>query len=223
MPTNKNYVNANANSNTHISLSIAGIICVIIVLILLIFMLKNNVLDNFIVFLDDNIIPKDCYNYLVTDGAKFYLLDTRKLYDDQTNPRPFSTRNSALEYLKGIGCASSIPFVNLFEKKKKNEDPTVSYERECNHNVAPNLFDLDICNTYGEDLDLASATGFAKLNKIESDRAQYANYNVELCMIDKAIKTDPLLNDSQFKQYFSKYFDRLNDNIDKQFLYVSST
>jgi hypothetical protein len=209
-------------ANTHISVSRAGIICVVIVLALLIFILKKNVLDNFIVFLDENVIPSDCYNYLVTDSKQFYLLDTRKLYDEQTNPMPFSTRESAIAYLKGIGCSTAIPFINLLKKKKKDDDPTVSYERECNIKVAPNLFDLDICNTYGEDYDLASAASFAKINKIESDRSQYANFNVETCMIDRAVKMDPELDDTNFKQYFSTYFDRLNDNIDEQFLYVSS-
>ena len=179
-------------------------------------------LDSFVVFLDENVIPKDCYNYLVTDGSKFYLLDTRKLYDGKTNPRPFGTRDSAIEYLKNIGCATNLPFVDLLVKGKNPEDPTVSYQRECNRKVAPHLFDLDICNTYGKDLDVSSAGGFAKVNKIETDRAQYANYDAETCMIKRAVKTDPALDDAHFKQNFSKYFNQLNDTIDKQFLYVSS-
>jgi hypothetical protein len=149
------------------------------------------------------------------------LLDTRKLYDGETNPRPFASRDAAVEYLKTNGCDLNIPLVNMLQKKK-NEDPTVSYQRECNRKVAPHLFDLDICNIYGEDRDVSSAAGFAKVNKIESDRAQYANYDVESCMIDRAVTTDPALDDAHFKTYFADYFNRLNDTIDKQYLYVTS-
>ena len=203
--------------NIHIS----GIICVIILLAALIWFLKTNVLDNFVVFLDEQVIPNDCYNYLVTNGSKFFLLDTRKLFDGNTNPRAFDTREAAIEHLKQIGCNTDLPFVNI-RQKKKNEDPTVSYQRECNRKIAPHLFDLDICNIYGSDNDVSSAAGFAKINKIESDRTQYANYDQETCMIDRAVKTDPALDDKHFKQYFADYFDRLNNTIDQQYLYISS-
>ena len=60
-------------------LNIAGICVIIIVLLFLIFILRSNTLDNFIIFVDDVIIPTSCYDYLVTNGKNFFLLNTKKL------------------------------------------------------------------------------------------------------------------------------------------------
>lgn len=202
--------------------NLAGLICVIIVLCVLAYFIKTGMLDTFIVFLDEKVIPGDCYNYLVTDGTKFYLLDTRRVFDGATNPRPFKTHDAAVKFLKDSNCETNIPFVDLLVKKRNPADPTVSYQWECNRQVAPQLFDLDICNMYGNDNDISSAKSFAKINKIESDKAQYANYDLETCMISKAVGRDPELDDSKFKKYFSDYFNRMNDQIDEKFLYVTS-
>ena len=61
----------------------------------------------------------------------------------------------------------------------------------------------------------------SKVNKIESDRAQYSNYDLESCMIDRASKEDPKLDDTHFKAYFSQYFNRMNSNIDEKYLYIT--
>ena len=50
----------------------------------------------------------------------------------------------------------------------------------------------------------------------------FADYNIETCMINKVMNEDPKLDDSNFKTYFSKYFDTLNSNIDEKFLYVTN-
>lgn len=200
--------------------NLVGIIVVVIILLLLIYFLKNRVIDNFIVFLDDIVIPTTCYNYLVTNGKNYFLLNTKKMLDGVTNPLQFNTKAEAINYLKYNKCPSNIPFVNLLENKKV-EDPTVSFQRECNIKVAPNLFDLDICGTYGSDNDTLTGKYISKLNKIENDRAQYSNYDLETCMIDRATKEDPKLDDTNFKDYFAKYFDRMNSNIDEKYLYIT--
>jgi len=201
-------------------ISLTGIIVIIIVILIIVWLVKNNVLDNFVVFLDEKVIPSHCYNYLLTDGNKFYLLDTHRIYDDM-NPLIFNTKQDAQDFLKQKNCEVNLPFINLLGKKKL-VDPTVTLDRECNKQIAPHLFDLDVCNTYGSDLDVSSASSFAKINKIETDKAQYANYDAETCMINKAIKENPDLDDKNFKQNFAQYFDRMNNNIDKQFLYITS-
>ena len=200
--------------------NLVGIIVVVIILLLLIYILKSRVIDNFIVFLDDVVIPTTCYNYLVTNGTNYFLLNTKKILDGVTNPLQFNTKTEAINYLKNAKCPSNIPFVNLLEHKKL-EDPTVSFERECNKKVAPNLFDLDICGTYGSDNDTLTGKYISKLNKIENDRTQYSNYDLEACMIDRATKEDPKLDDTHFKAYFAKYFDRMNSNIDEKYLYLT--
>jgi hypothetical protein len=200
--------------------NIVGIIVVVIFLILLIYLLKSRVIDNFIVFLDDVVIPTTCYNYLVTNGANYFLLNTKKILDGVNNPLQFNTKAEAINYLKNAKCPINIPFVNLLVHKKI-EDPTVSFQRECNKKVAPNLFDLDICGTYGSDNDTITGKYIEKLNKIENDRTQYSNYDLESCMIDRATKEDPKLDDTHFKDYFAKYFDRMNSNIDEKYLYIT--
>ena len=201
-------------------LNTPGVIVIIIMLIYLIYILRGDTIDNFIVFLDDIVIPDTCYNYLVSNGKKYFLLNTKKMLDGVSNPLSFNTKEDAISYLKTSKCPENIPFVDLVMRKKL-EDPTVSYQRECSKKVAPKLFDLDTCGTYGSDNDTLSGKYISKLNKIENDKKQYSNYDIEACMIDKAITEDATLDDSQFKDYFAKYFDRLNSNIDEEYLYIS--
>ena len=40
-------------------------------------------------------------------------------------------------------------------------------------------------------------------------------------MINKANTEDPILEDTNFTDYFARYFDRLNSNIDEEYLYIS--
>ena len=40
-------------------------------------------------------------------------------------------------------------------------------------------------------------------------------------MINSATDTDPELDDTNFKDYFAKYFDRMNSNIDEKYLYIT--
>ena len=202
-------------------LNSAGIVVIIIILVFLIYLLRSKAVDNFIVFVDDVIIPASCYNYLVTNGSKFFLLNTKKMIDGTTNPLTFNTKLEAQNYLKKIKCPVNLPFVDLV-MRKKNDDPTVSYERECSKKVAPNLFDLDVCGIYGTDNDTLTNKYLAKLNKIETDKKIFADYNVETCMMDKVMKEDPSLDDTNFKTYFAQYFDTINSNIDEKFLYVKN-
>ena len=201
-------------------LNTAGLIVVILLLIFLIYILRNKGLDNFIVFIDNVIIPKTCYNYLVTNGRDFFLLNTNKILDGVTNPLKFNNKENALKYLRDLKCPDTIPFVDLVMRKKL-DDPTVSYQRECGKKVAPNLFDLDICGSYGSDYDTLTGKQISRVNQIENDKKLYSNYDIESCMIDKATTEDQELDDTNFKDNFAKYFDRLNSNIDQKYLYLT--
>jgi len=44
---------------------------------------------------------------------------------------------------------------------------------------------------------------------------------METCMINKAVIEDPKLDDTHFKEYYAKYFDRMNSEIDEQYLYIT--
>jgi hypothetical protein len=202
-------------------LNLAGIILIIVILILLIYLLRSKALDNFIVFVDNVVIPTSCYNYLVTNGKQFFLLNTKKMIDGISNPLTFNTKLEAQNYLKKIKCPENIPFVDLV-MRKKNDDPTVSYERECNKKIAPNLFDLDVCGKYGTDNDTLTNKYLARLNQVETDKNLFPDYNMENCMMDKVMKEDPALDDTNFKTYFAQYFDNMNSNIDEKYLYITN-
>jgi len=197
-----------------------GIIVIIIIMIFLICILRNKSLDSFIVFLDDILIPTSCYNYIVTNGKQFFLLNTNKILDGVTNPLSFNSKQEAVKYLKDSQCPDNIPFVDLV-MRKKSDDPTVSFQRECSKKVSPNLFDLDICSVYGNTDDTLSKSYLTKINNIKNDKNIYANYDIETCMINKVATEDPELDDTNFKDYFATYFDRMNSHIDEQYLYVS--
>ena len=201
-------------------LNTAGIIVTILLLIFLIYILSNKTIDNFVVFLDDIVIPSTCYNYLVTNGKNYFLLNTNKILDGVTNPLTFNNKNDAINYLKNLKCPENIPFVDLV-MRKKIDDPTVSFQRECGKKTAPNLFDLDICSAYGSDYDTTTGKKISKINQIENDKNIYSNYDIETCMINKATTNDTELDDTHFKDYFAKYFDRMNSHIDQKFLYIS--
>jgi hypothetical protein len=149
-------------------LNTAGIIVTILLLIFLIYILRNKVLDNFIVFLDDLVIPTTCYDYLVTNGKNFFLLNTNKILDGVTNPLTFNNKIDAINYLKASKCPDNIPFVDLVMRKKL-DDPTVSLQRECSKKIAPNLFDIDVCGAYGSDYDTLTGKTLSKLNQIENE------------------------------------------------------
>ena len=202
-------------------LNIAGLCLVILLLVFLIYFLQSKTLDNFIIFVDDVVIPTSCYDYLITNGNKFFLLNTKKIIDGVTNPLTFNTKEDANAYLKNSKCPTNIPFVDLV-MRKKNDDPTVSYERECNKKVAPNLFDIDVCGKYGSDNDILTNKYMSKINQIENDKKIFSNYNNETCMMETVMKENPELNDSNFKNYFAKYFNNVNSNIDEMFLYVTN-
>lgn len=200
----------------------SGILIIIIILFFLLCFLRSKSLENFITLANNAIIPSNCYNYLVTNGTKFFLLNTKKVIDDISNPLVFNTKHDAMAYLNTINsCPNKIPFVDLV-MKKNNNDPTVSYERECNKKVAPNLFDIDICGKYGKDNNILTNKYLNRLNEIQNDKNTFADYNVQTCMMDKVMKDEPQLEDSNFKNYFSKYFDNLNSNIDEKYLYITN-
>ena len=201
-------------------LNIAGILVVIILLIFLIYFLRSKSLDTFIVFLEDIVIPSTCYDYLLYNGKNYFILNSKKIIDGISNPIQFNSKEDAKSYLNSLNCPDNIPYVDLV-MRKNIDDPTVSYQRECSKKVAPNLFDLDVCGIYGSDNDTSTSNRIALINKIENDKKIYSNYDIETCMINKAVSEDESLDDINFKSNFAQYFDRLNSNIDEKYLYVS--
>ena len=127
-------------------LQVEGIICVVVVLIILVYLIRNKTMENFIVLLEGVIIPKNCPNYLVTDGTFYYLMNTRLPYDGVNNPLKFESYQEANNYLSQNKCPS-LEAVNLVVSKNKG-DPTDSYEKVCAKDIANKVFDDDVCNHY---------------------------------------------------------------------------
>ena len=137
----------------------------------------------------------------------------------------FKTKKLALDYLVKSKCPINIPYVDL-AMNKKLDDPTISFQRYCNHKIAPNVFDVQICSDYGIDNNTLKGKHITDVNEIrndiKNDKKVYANYDAETCMIDRVINDDPSLDDTNFKTNFQQYFDRLNTHIDEKFLYLTA-
>ena len=206
--------------------NIIGILVIIIILILLYYFLKNKSLDNFIVFVDDVVIPKSCWEYLVTNGEDYFLFNSKMLVDGIKNPLKFSSKQLALNYLESNKCPTNIPFIDLVNRKKK-DDPTVSMQRQCNVKTAITNFDADTCNFYNNNEEynkkkiVNNNLTLTELKNKQKERKVYTNYNTEQCMIENAINDNPDLDDASFNTNFKAYFNRLNTNIDESFLYIN--
>lgn len=196
---------------------IIGVIVVIIMLLCLYYYVKNGKLENFIVFMDDIIIPKKCWDYLLFNGEYYYLYNSNMLIDNINNPKRFKTKDEAIELMKNNMCPINIPEINL-NNKKKEDDPSISLQRECNKHIAPYNFDLDICNTYNNTIQSSLIN---KIKNIESNNKIYSNYDLEQCMINKITEDNPELEDTHFINNFKDYFNRLNNHINEELLYIT--
>ena len=127
-------------------LMIVILLCVLGVVLLLLYKQNNNIYEGFGVFIKDIIIPSSCYDYLVTDGTKYYLLDSRKLYNGVDNPREFATLPAAQKFMADNGCPR-LDLTDLVVRKNK-DDPQESMERICAKRIAPKLFNENVCSDY---------------------------------------------------------------------------
>ena len=125
---------------------IVGVYIVILILGCLIWVLRNDYLENFIVTVNELVIPSRCPDYLVTDGRNHYLINSRKVFDGVNNPLKFNNKAEALTYLDNNSCPR-LEAIDLVVRKN-NKDITVPYERECGKKTAYKLFDDDVCNYY---------------------------------------------------------------------------
>lgn len=121
---------------------------VVLMLGCLIWVLQNKYIEKFIVLIEEVVIPKNCPDYLVTNGTHYYLIDSRKVLDGVNNPLKFNTKKDAEKYLDINKCPKLLP-INLVVDKDPT-DITVNYERECSKKIAEKLFDRDVCNSYSD-------------------------------------------------------------------------
>lgn len=137
-----------------------GVSLMVLVLGCLIWVLKNKYIENFIVLIDEIIIPNECPNYLVTDGMNYYLINSKKVFDGVNNPLKFNSKQDAETYLETNKCPK-LDVIDLVVKKD-NTDVSVPYERECAKKVAYNIFDEDVCNNYASDEQMYLLQSYTK-------------------------------------------------------------
>jgi hypothetical protein len=145
------------------------------------------------------IVPEMCYNYFISDGVKYYLINTHKLYDGISNPRIFNTLALANAYLKDNKCEPLE--LNRFNTGiKSNVNETEFIEKLCSHEVATARNRIDMCNAYGDNVELKDLQKDIDMN--------VAKYNIEECMIKKVGDVDvelrnPFEDDLKFE--FARY------------------
>ena len=198
------------------------IVILVILLILFLVIRFTSTLDAMTDIFASVVIPEQCYEYLVTDGTSYYLLNPKKNYDGITNPRKFKLLADANKFLLDNGC-TPLPLINLVVSKNP-EDPTDSYEKVCSREVANNRFNADICSNYADMNGTVSDELVArKLKTIREDiERNFDNYSIEECMIKKVGDDIPQLRNpytptDENLQKFIKYFGQANDVIPEEY------
>ena len=141
-----------------------------ILLIIFVYIIVANTYEYMTNIFESVIIPTNCYEYLLTDGNKYYLLNTKQQFNKITNPLIFNTLAQANKYLSDNKCVR-LPLIKLINTKHNIPD---NYEKKCANEIALNLFNADICTIYtNNDKQIQ--------NYIDSN---YAKFNLEECMIN---------------------------------------
>ena len=112
----------------------SGLIIVLVILVVLFLVIRfTSTLDAMTDIFESVVVPPQCYEYLVTDGTSYYLLNSKQEYDGVSNPRKFKLLADANKFLLDNGC-KPLPLINLVVSKQM-EDPTDSYEKICSREV----------------------------------------------------------------------------------------
>ena len=201
----------------------SGLIIVLVILVVLFLVIRfTSTLDAMTDIFESVVIPPQCYEYLLTDGTSYYLLNSKQEYDGVSNPRKFKLLADANKFLLDNGC-KPLPLINLVVSKQ-TEDPTDSYEKICSREVALNRFNADTCSVYCDSNGTATEEEVArKLTAIREDiERNFDNYSIEECMIKKVGMDDPQLRDpynptDENLQKFIKYFGQANEVIPEEY------
>lgn len=118
----------------------------------------------------------ECPFYLLHDGIKYILFNYKKPITN-LNPKYFNTHNEVKEHLYNLNCP--IPKVRSHINSKTNDDPTVSYERECSKKISENNMGMDQCIYYAKDL-----SSLKKYYDIKQDKKNKSLFSYEQCMVD---------------------------------------
>lgn len=125
-------------------MQLINILLVILVLGLVFCIAKRNVIERFVSDMETVLLSNDCPNYMVSDGAKYYLIFNHKEFDGTNNPLVYNSETEAQIAAKKMGCTYDMKPVYL-RRVTNHDDPVESYERSCAKQVAKPLFSINDC------------------------------------------------------------------------------
>lgn len=125
-------------------MQLVNILLVVLVLGLVFCIAKRNVIERFVSDMESVLLDGDCPNYMVSDGAKYYLIFNHKEFDGVHNPLVFNSEAEAQIVAKKMGCTNDLKPVYL-RRVTNHDDPVESYERSCSKQVAKPLFSINDC------------------------------------------------------------------------------
>lgn len=125
-------------------MKLVNIVLVVLVIGLVFCIAKRNVIERFVSDMESVLLSGDCPDYMVSDGAKYYLIFNHKEFDGVHNPLVFNSETEALIDAKKMGCTHDLKPVYL-RRVTNHDDPIESYERSCSKQVAKPLFSINDC------------------------------------------------------------------------------
>lgn len=139
------------------------------------------------------------FDYLLTDGEKFYLYNARMLVSEGVNPLSFST----LEEVRGFEHQNNLQQLSVTDLvvKKVNDDPQENYERVCAKKIAPLNSEINACLAYTKDENQLDEMNllFSSMNSVDRD--------IESCMMKTIVEENPELGriDNEIK-YMTQFY-----------------
>lgn len=123
---------------------IANILLVILIIGLIFCIAKRRLIERFVSEMESVLLNDNCPNYMVSDGAKYYLIFNHKEFDGVHNPLTFDSKEEANIAAKKLGCPTVLEPI-LLSRVTNHDDPIESYERSCAKQVAKPLFSINDC------------------------------------------------------------------------------
>ena len=139
------------------------------------------------------------FDYLLTNGDKFYLYNARMLVSKGVNPLSFGTLEEARRF-EDENNLQELPLTDLVVRKV-NDDPQENYERQCAKKLASINSQINKVLSYTEDEDQLDEMNllFSSINSVDRD--------IESCMMKKVVDDNSELGriDNEIK-YMTQFY-----------------
>jgi hypothetical protein len=148
----------------------------------------RNMLEGFIVTVDEVVLGTQCPDYCAYDGSTYYLVFNNKPFSQGTNPLTFGSEGEVRTKLNNLGCPADAFIKNMIVLRRgtNHDDPTETIERRCGKKIALNKFGIDTC---ASEFSLGGNTGLQKeFSSIGSDSLKGMSNN-NLNRIETGLQT----------------------------------